>query len=1500
MPFPEVDFSRIRPHRGDVKFGFEELCCQLASLETSPEGSVFMRKGPGADQGLECWRRFPDGSEFGWQAKYFINGFGPSQVGQLDESLNRALAAHPALVRFIVCLPLNLSDNRGSSGTKKSPHELFDNWARRREANAKAEGRTIDIEQWGATVLGERLGRDDPRYSGRLRYWFDTTRLTKAWFSEKLDAAIANLGQRYTPKSHVPLPIESALQSLARDEQLLGLPSVWAVRIAGAMQHARTVLEHDGLTCLLPVFELKVGALLESLEASYPDMEAVPTAAWRELAKEASAAVSEALGGLKDSEGDKTREWKRTLFALYAAVGNVSTQIDEQHLALASSRLLLVTGKAGMGKSHLLADFGRTQVSRERPFILSLAVHMDMREPWLQIRENLDLQDISTAEFLGALDAAGQAQGCRAALAVDALNEGVGLSLWRNRIPGFLKMADKFPHVAVVLTVRDTYLRHFESELKGIPRIKHEGFAGHAREAVKAYLDQRGVAWPSSPIVLKEFENPLFLRTCCDYLDRTRSKELPKGVEGTTELFDFYIASVTSKLEVDMALDDTQNIPGRALRAFLHACTEDHAQGALLRADATALFEKYLPSGAQRRQSLLAQFLSEGILTQDLVLTGSGDHETVRFTFERLYDHLRAQRLLDEHVDAKDVRASFRRAPLASYVDPEAIWQHAGVVEALTMQLPERFGVELLDVAPRKAIFDDALVELFMKSLVARKPAAFTDRTAQWLKRVSEGHLNFSVYHGYLLVCAEPDNRFNADFLHKQLMTLGRSARDATWSVFLATDDLDADGPTSSLIAWAWDAHPNKVDRARLSLACTALAWHLTTSHRAVRDLATKALVNLLHRDLRLACELIEKFAAVDDPYLVERVLAAAYGAQMQGADIPGCSALAQSVHDHYFASGKQPPLHLLARDACFGILEYARHVRRLPPGVDLQACHAGLRSTWPIEDVDEASLERSKEHGYRDSIGSSTSDHGDFGHYTVTRWLHGFSILPRELAGRSTKEVFEQWEQAFLESAGSGQVEAYIALLWRAVDYRQRTRVRFGNWDDDAKDDSKQLEAALNQANEDFKCQLSSEQRTDYSAFPEYFLLESSRMYSDDITAPHLDPAPIRRWIDARAHQLGWTVELFSGFEDSGLLSYERIGKHRIERVGKKYQHIALAEVSARVADNLALSEYGTEGQLEAFSYRPAQLSSMRDIDPSLLIRQTKETGWASTPVTWWTPTEFRLPVGSTSVLLAWLQVDSDFVNGWQEIDVTDTAGGKWLVLDSFRHWGAKGQSTRNHPDAWSRITCLATRVGMGKQLAQELASKHRGDVTRLSEPDRIECFLGEHGWRSPMAELNAAHSSSTGIRTPHVGLISTLTCESLSSDNSIEDDFTLHLPSAGLMQLLGLRLRNGRTPEFVDQSGVTRIKDPSVVERGPGAAIISRDFFIERLSRAGFEPVWVIAGEKNVYGPSSPARAFGGRVMHTTAFYLSEGKLTATDFHREEHRPSVEQLRALWDAES
>ncbi|WP_212578166.1 hypothetical protein, partial [Vibrio parahaemolyticus] len=62
------------------------------------------------------------------------------------------------------------------------------------------------------------------------------------------------------------------------------------------------------------------------------------------------------------------------------------------------------------------------------------------------------------------------------------------------------------------------------------------------------------------------------------------------------------------------------------------------------------------------------------------------------------------------------------------------------------------------------------------------------------------------------------------------------------------------------------------------------------------------------------------------------------------------------------------------------------------------------------------------------------------------------------------------------------------------------------------------------------------------------------------------VDIQQCRLWITKRAYELGWNSELFprDGFGTSN-------SRHEndLERIGKKYQRIALDEIQARLADN-------------------------------------------------------------------------------------------------------------------------------------------------------------------------------------------------------------------------------------------------------------------------------------------------------------------------------------------
>lgn len=1486
-----LDFKRIREHRGTRNGGFEELCCQLAALEDSATGSRFIRKGPGADQGLECYRAYADGHEVGWQAKYFIDGFDDGQVSNLADSLKRALSAHPLLTKFIVCLPVDLRDNQ--SGKKASEVQRYERWREKSAAHAAANGRVIEIELWSASSIGERLGRDSPMYSGRARYWFDAVTFSSAWFRDKLDVQRHNLGERYSPESHVELPIQQALQAVARSPELLAAPEAWAAEITYKMDGAVGSLSREKLSSVADLVRQACEPLLQSLGASPAALDApVPLESWVYMLAAAIDSVSDALTEVEDKVPENSRYIPRKdLFDLHSAVDRVREEIISVRWQLMNKRELVISGPGGIGKSHLIADFGHKQLEAGRPFVLVLSGSLTDGDPWEQIRGQLDLAQVTTADFLGAFDAAAEAAGCRAVLAIDALNERHGIALWEARLPGFIRLVQKFPRLALVLTVRSTYYRFLP--LKDLERVVHPGFAGHAGAAAKAYLDRRGIARPSSPNLAREFENPLFLRTCCEYLETEGLKQLPKGMDGVTAIFDFYLTAVADKVQRELKLIPELKIPRKALEQFLEACATHGDGGSLPMEDAIKLLDGIHNSGGYTDHSLFSAFMSEGVLTQDIEWQVGGAHrEIVRFTFERLSDHLRAKRLI-EQIDRADVEGSFLRAPLVAYFEPFESWQFAGVIEALGVQLPEVFGLELLDVLPKEALDDPSLCDAFESSLAWRNPKAFTRRTAGWVEKLCEAS-GRSAYGLMLLVSTEPENVFNANWLHKDLWPRPMPHRDAAWSVFLAQDDLDEGGAVVSLIDWAWEADANEVDEQRLWLAAVTLTWFLSTSNRAVRDRATKALVNLLSCKLGHAADLVDQFADVDDPYITERLLAACYGAVMQGIDRARCGALATSVWKSYFAEGKKPPLNLMARDYAFGVLLYVQAAGQLPAGVDLDVCRAKFKSAWPLESVTEENLEKYRGREYGDLIFSSTNEYGDFGNYTLRSWFHDIVDAPRTLVGNSTKELFERWQNALIDMATPEQQEAYLALRRLTVAYRLQPLHFLINKKGTGK--SERLWAEVKQANEAFKDTLSEELRTEYAKFAEHHLLESTRMRDDNRRPSELDHGPVRRWICERAHQLGWTEELFGKFDRGGNISHDRMGKQRVERVGKKYQYIALAEATARLTDNLAMCSWEDDGKLRAFEPGPCGRDMKRDIDPSLLVRSTLETGWAATPVAWWTPSAPRLPSGDIELLLAWVRLDGDLCNDVGQIEVTSPDGERWLTVYGFRRWTVPGQGRRTHADAWSRVSCMVTALGSGPRLAKELLGRQRGDASRLWESGTLLPFLGEHGWRDPQP-IELEPNINAGIQTSYAGIVETLNAEG-GNDNSFDEGFTLYLPSSGVINALDLHLRSGKVPEYVDAGGTMRWQDPSLRWRGSGAGVASRDYFVSKLASEGLEPVWVLAGEKNVYAGNDVGVSmggFGGRLYHTTAFAMEAGILKSFGSKTEFHAPSAEQLDKL-----
>ena len=119
---------------------------------------------------------------------------------------------------------------------------------------------------------------------------------------------------------------------------------------------------------------------------------------------------------------------------------------------------------------------------------------------------------------------------------------------------------------------------------------------------------------------------------------------------------------------------------------------------------------------------------------------------------------------------------------------------------------------------------------------------------------------------------------------------------------------------------------------------------------------------------------------------------------------------------------------------------------------------------------------------------------------------------------------------------------------------------------------------------------------------------------------------------------ELGWTPERFGTYDRTVRSQSRGADDDRTERIGKKYQWIALHELLARIADHCRFVPRFSD---EADSYEGPSQFSLRDVDPSVAFSPCAESGRQS-PVTWWQPLAVKLgPFGDDQSRTEWLTTD-------------------------------------------------------------------------------------------------------------------------------------------------------------------------------------------------------------------------------------------------------------------
>ena len=1055
MTAPAYDFRSLRQWDGSQHRAFEELCYQLR--DRSLDGPHLVKTG-NPDGGLEWYVTRRAGALWGWQAKYTFDI--DNALKLMERSLKTVVQDRPTCRKLTFCIPFDLPDAPGKAARKSARQKFEDRKQKWRRSIVGAD--RVRIELWSEGDLLDRLVHH-PSQRGIARFFWEREVFSAHWCSERTTATLDAAGGRYTPELHVDLPTAFALEGLARSE------TYWAKyqKLRAAVVVAANRIRVPRYTGLGVTKELhRLARCSAEWQQRVPRRVDLPLRVARrpllELSEEFQTAVTEARpADPPQPKRKQTARQKRNaepryalahcLRTLHRAIDAFQTFMQSEASVAAESGALVLTGEAGQGKTHLFCDVAQRATDAGRPAILLLAGRLSGRRLWHEIADQLGLGDAGREVAVGAMQAAAQASDAPFLLLIDALNEADDPKAWREELPALLAEVARSPCISLGVSIRSTFLPTVlpVDGLSGVAQVEHRGFEGHELEATERFFDAFGLDQPRIPLLTPEFTNPLFLKLYCEGLQEFGLRAPAPSESHVSRVFERYLASKTARIASLLDLDPETRPVQKAIGAF-RAALAPHNRHNLPREQSARLIDAFAPGRDRWPDTLLGQLLDEGVLTADLAWRRDAPEPApvVRFTYQRIADYRVASSLLEPlNGDPARLREAVSTdGPLRKRVlEAPASW-----VDALTVLVPERFGIELIDAvnwrldSATRRRWELALV----RSISARRADAVTARTRELLSRVAGrcAQTHKLVLDALLTVAPLPEHPLS-NVLHDNLKSWPMPARDVAWSIptYFAFHD---GGPLDRLIRWAARGpYPNCPDQVVEAVA-VPIVWTFTSPNRHMRDYATKALAQLLSGSPAVLLSLIGRFDGIDDPYVIERLAVASHGAVLSYVPHagPAVAAVAEALKRVALAPTQIP--NIITQDAVRGVHEWcARH------GLLAEREYAATRpphGTGPPsgsrteEQLDNAyGSEKYRAAGVKWPYGSvfmSIFMQGDFGRYVIESTMRDFG--GRALSSRGTPSVSGQHEEVGFSTDQSKcwVFERVLSLGW--------TPERFGGFD--------------------------------------------------------------------------------------------------------------------------------------------------------------------------------------------------------------------------------------------------------------------------------------------------------------------------------------------------------------------------------------------------------------------------------------------------------------------
>lgn len=614
----------------------------------------------------------------------------------------------------------------------------------------------------------------------------------------------------------------------------------------------------------------------------------------------------EKLFNLRDSERKLHADHRKELQAIY---NKIYTWLHNKTL-YEERQFMHVSGTAGCGKSHLLYRVALEISNCQQIYMLLGSEFSSLEGPENTIARVMGWKSSDPLKELN--DELAHEEGKTATIIIDALNEGAGTHFWMEQLPILKNKISRYSHLKMIVSLRTLSK---EDQLNDILRddwhpMRVEGFKNR-QKAIGDYFEAYEIKTNETPYtIIAEFTNPLFLRMFCEtYYSQTR--EVREKVL-RLPIYNRYLEKrnyeISDGVDEDVKRDITSKyilwVAQRSLEQF--QCDDLPRQLAYKRSYKLCPFRTW-------KNSLLRNCLEANLLRE---YTTEKD-DFVDFEFDSMGDYLKAERLLSRNCDDGDrfktlvriydkmdadyssnqnwqKKLNFVKAFLSVWNPPAAIWQKPEFMKGKLTSL-------LLSSMPLRNQRDEenTLTSDIIGSILQNNPDYIQPELILQ---------NIELYSTGLM-----------DRVHAKLMDMTMSVRDLAWTTNV-----------NGLFDGAY--YQDLLEPLQLTLQheietlLTVEIWMLSTSFPYLRAYMMRKVKELLSEHADKTNEMIVKFHAVNDPYILSGLYTVVYGVIVSVDKADFSRGVAEQILSYHYGEAGKAPQDLMVRHWTLKILELANH----------------------------------------------------------------------------------------------------------------------------------------------------------------------------------------------------------------------------------------------------------------------------------------------------------------------------------------------------------------------------------------------------------------------------------------------------------------------------------------------------------------------------------------------------------------------------------------------